>query len=234
MTMLETSFVHVTTQSKQFDNHLMKHGPRNFWSGGTIFGNKWGIPLFNISDDNEDDDDLILMKKQCAKCTAAAHVQSATSVLPPVEAQSISNPNILTVHSCTATTCTATTSTPTTSLPATSLPTTSPTTIPPPPEIAILSLQQRSLPKPHPIQPTRELASMSLTSMPTSVSSKAPTPVSNQTKKCQLEELEINKLGSSLSEVKTVANSPVVPKYGRKSQKKTTAATTSKKHKGRK
>lgn len=38
----------------------------------TVFGNKRGVPLFDISDDDEDDDDLVLMRKQSAKRAAAA------------------------------------------------------------------------------------------------------------------------------------------------------------------
>jgi hypothetical protein len=37
-----------------------------------VFGNKRGVPLFDISDDDEDDDDLVLMRKQSAKRAAAA------------------------------------------------------------------------------------------------------------------------------------------------------------------
>ncbi|KAG1793808.1 hypothetical protein EV424DRAFT_1649225 [Suillus variegatus] len=68
------------------------------WWNKTVFGNK------------RDDEDLILMRKQSAK-RAAAQVQSATSVIPPVEAKPTGDPDISTVHP----------SMPTTSMPATSV-----------------------------------------------------------------------------------------------------------------
>ncbi|KAG2142232.1 uncharacterized protein EDB93DRAFT_1252293 [Suillus bovinus] len=141
------------------------------WWNSVVFGNKQGVPSFDISDDDKDKDNLVLMKKQSAKC--APYFQSANSVLPPVEAEPTGNPDISTMQPSTPTTSKSTpagstpaTSTPTTYMPTTSTPATSPPTTSPPPEITTLSPQQKSIPKLCPIQS----AGMSSSSAPSLVS----------------------------------------------------------------
>ncbi|KAG2143968.1 hypothetical protein BD769DRAFT_1636738 [Suillus cothurnatus] len=175
------------------------------WWNKAVFGNKRGVPLFDISDDDEDDDDLILMRKQSAKRAAAG---TQVEVEPPF------NPDISTV------------------VPST------PATSPPPKEEPTLP-QQKSVPKPRPVKPAEQLACKTLSSTPALASVPPPNAdvlaASDKVKKRKSEELEVDGDGdSSLSEVESVSNSPVVPKRGKKGQKKTATAAATKKRKGRK
>ncbi|KAG2067499.1 hypothetical protein BDR04DRAFT_1158967 [Suillus decipiens] len=156
-----------------------------------------GVLLFNISDDDEDDDNLILMRKQSAKHAAEA-LKSAASVSTSFEVKPPFEPDILTV------------------VPST------PTTSPPPKEETTL-LQQTSIPEPHPVKPAEKLACKTSSSTPTLalvalLKADALVPVRDTVNKQKLEELEVDKLDSSLSEAESVIKSPVVvSKCGRKS-----------------
>ncbi|KAG2074494.1 hypothetical protein BDR04DRAFT_1151199 [Suillus decipiens] len=163
------------------------------WWNKAVFGNKWGVLLFNISDDNEDDDNLILMRKQSAKCAAEALKDFSLSILQLFQ---LMNPIFIIP-----------------SMPATSLPPKEETTLP----------QQTSIPEPHPVKPAEKLACKTSSSTPTLASviplkADALVPVRDTVNKQKLEELEVDKLDSSLSEAESVIKSPVVvSKCGRKS-----------------
>ncbi|KAG1831447.1 hypothetical protein DFJ58DRAFT_872051 [Suillus subalutaceus] len=156
------------------------------WWNKAMFGNKRGVPLFDISDEDEDDDDLVLMRKQSAKCAAAA-LKAATSVSTPVEVEPPFDPDISTVVP---------------STPATSLPPEEETTDP---QEKSTNPQEKYIPKPRPVNPAEKVACKTSSSMPALASVPPPeadavAPVSNKVKKRKSEELEADG-DSSLSEV---------------------------------